>query len=378
MNQYTYNSGEFRVGKARGNRHTTSKIINDTKVSSIAIACSILLLAIITCVFFVVFRDDFSLPTWDFTEWIPTATTTATNKGPILPTDKYYPYATNTNKTKFLADKGGVGLGGLTLSSEYAILINVDDMTTLAHKNADTVIYPASMTKVMTVITALDYIEDLDDVYVLTKQVLKKVPDGASVAALSIYLEEGQKNITVRDLLYGISYMSGADSVVCLLDYFNLTVEEFASLMNKKAREIGLKNTSFGGAIGMDAEENRTTCRDMAAIMAYAMENEYAREFFSGGKHSLDIIEGYSYYHSTLDTLLGRMYTSPSVLLGNYTILAAKSGLEDKAGYCLVSYIQNDSTGEHYVLVTANANRAEWPDAQNTIHDMASKIATIS
>jgi D-alanyl-D-alanine carboxypeptidase len=204
----------------------------------------------------------------------------------------------------------------------------------------------------------------------VTRRVLNTVPKGASTASLSFYLDEGYDTVTVRDLLYGISYTSGADAVLCLIDYFGLTVEEFAVLMNEKAKEIGLENTSFGGAIGMDAEENQTTCRDVAAIMAYAMENPVARELFSGGKHPLDLIEGYSYYHSTMDTLLYNMGTDSQSVLGDYTILAAKSGLEDNAGYCLVSYIKNDTTGELFVLVTAHAQKAEWPYAQNPIHDM--------
>ena len=353
-------SGEMRVRRGGRNRAVSSVHFNSETFSSIAIVVAIFLLAVVACIFFAFFADV-SFPVWN-----PSGNDQPSFQNP----EKTSPYATKTDKTQFVASAGGEGLGGLALSSDYAILIRVDDMTTLGYKNPDEVIYPASMTKVMTVITALDYINNLDDVYTVTKKVLNKVPYGSSTASIGIYFENGENKLTVRDLLYGVSYMSGADSVICLLDYLGLSVEEFVSLMNGKAKEIGLTNTRFGGAIGMDAENNQTTCRDMAAIMAYAMENEIARELFSGGKHPLDIIEGYSYYHSTLDTLLGRMYTSADVVLGNYTILAAKSGLEDRAGYCLVSYIRNDETGEKYVLVTAKAEKHEWPYAANPIYDM--------
>jgi D-alanyl-D-alanine carboxypeptidase (penicillin-binding protein 5/6) len=321
-------------------------------------------LAIVTCTFFALFGDA-SLPAWILGNGTPNDDI---EKDPT----KDYPYATKTDKSQFVATSGGTSLSGLNINSDYAILVKLSDMSTLAYQNADEAIYPASMTKIMTVITALDYIEDLDDVYVVTRRVLSAVPYDASTASLAIYLDNGDDKVTVRDLLYGISYRSGADSVICLLDYFNLSLEGFVEVMNKKAEEIGLKDTHFGGAIGMDAEENQTTCRDMAAILAYAMENEYARELFSGGKHPLDLMEGYSYYHSTLDTLLGNMYTNAESVLGaNYTILAAKSGLETKAGYCLASYIKNDTTGELFVLVTAHADKSEeYPPAQNPILDM--------
>lgn len=363
MKYNEYNRGQYRTSNQRKNRFITSAIIDDRQTSSVAILAMMLVLAMITCIFFIGCRDDFTLPTWNFK--IPSANTSL--KDP----NKSYPYVTNTSKTQFVASKGGTGLGGVTLSSDYAILISVDNMSTLAHKNADEKIYPASMTKVMTVITALDYIENLDDVYTVTQQVLDKIPKGSSTAGMQYAMTEfGVTTYTVRDILYGISYCSGADSVTCLLDYLDVSMNEFAVLMNKKAKEIGLKNTNFGGAIGMDAEENQTTCRDMAAIMTYAMENKYAQEFFSGIRHFYDLHDGMSYFHSTLSKTLDYLDKKPETLLKGYTLIAAKSGLEDKAGYCLVSYISNDETGEKYVLVTAKAERHEWPAAANPLYDM--------
>lgn len=372
MNYNDYNSGEFRTSRGGRNRYVASNILDDTRKTSIAVIAAILILAIITCSVFVAFRDDFSFPAWNL-GFLKNEKTNPPRENPIVvDPNSDYPYLTVTDKTQFVASSGGTGLGGFGLDSQYAILVRTSDVTTLAHKNADTPIYPASMTKVMTVITALDYIQDLDDVYTFDPSVLKSLTGTESSAGMKyIYTEYGIKTYTVRDLLYGISYKSGADAVMCLLDYFDVTVVEFASLMNKKAEAIGLENTSFGGAIGMDSENNQTTCRDMAAIMAYAMENEYARQFFSGVRHFYDLHEGFSYYHSTLDTLLKRMGTSAEAVLGNYTIIAAKSGLEDNAGYCLVSYIQNDRTGECYVLVTAKAQKhSDWTPAANPIYDM--------
>lgn len=368
MKYSDYNSTEFNVGKKRGNRYVSSSLVDNQRTSSIAIISAILALAIITCAILVVFKNDFYFPTW-----IGDRENTTPRDHPItVDPSKDYPYATSTSKTKFVASTGGTGLGGLGLNSQYAILINTSDMSTVAHKNADAIIYPASMTKVMTVITALDYIEDLDDVYTFHPAILRSLTGRESAAGMKYVFEEyGINTYTIRDLLYGISYKSGADSVVCLLDYFDVSMEEFATLMNQKAEEIGLENTTFGGAIGMDHENNQTTCRDMAAIMTYAMENEYARQFFSGGKHRFDLHDGFSYYHSTLDTLLDKMDTSSELLLGNYTVIAAKSGLETNAGYCLVSYIKNDKTGECFVLVTGKAEKhSDWTPAANPINDM--------
>ncbi len=352
MNNKKYNSGEIRTRKESKNRFISSSFINDTRKSSIMIIASILLLAIITCTFFALF-GDFSLPAWN-----PIKQTTSGNSStggdPAAPT--------------YVASEGGKGLYQMDLSSGYAILVRLSDMRTLAHKYADEIIYPASMTKVMTVVVALDLIENLDDEYVITREILNTVPQGASTAWLSSCV--GDK-VSVRDLLYGISYMSGADSVLCLLDYLGLSVEEFSTLMNQKAEEIGLQNSYFGGAIGMDSENNTTTCRDVAAIMAYAMQNTNCVEIFGGISYKLDFVD-MTYYNSTLSKTLNNMGTNPENVLGEgYTLVAAKSGLEDKAGYCLVSYIKNNVTGEYFVLVTAKADRSDaYPPNKNTILDM--------
>lgn len=272
-----------------------------------------------------------------------------------------FPYATLADRDSYLPVGNGTGLGGAGLHSDYAILVDVSDMSAVANKNPDTPIYPASMTKVMTVVVACDLVYDLDDTYVLTDEVLNRMPSGASSAWLKNYVGS---TVTVEDLLFGVSYRSGADAVVCLIDYLGLSTEQFVALMNEKAQEIGLVNTRFGGAIGMDDENNSTTCREVAAIMAYAMENPLCRRLFGGQSHRLKYIE-MTYYHSTLVNTFSKLDVhTPDGLVNGYTVLAAKSGLEDFAGYCLVSYIENEETGERFVLVTAHAPAK---DSDNTL-----------
>lgn len=346
-----YNSGKIRIDRARRSRYIASSFINDSAKSSIAIVASILALALIVCAFFIAFKDQFSLPVLNIPN--PDVTLSPEEENP---------------KPVYVATEGGKGMYHMDLSSQYAILVKLSDMTTVAHKYADEVIYPASMTKVMTVVTALDLIENIEDKYLITKEVLNKIPNGASTAWLSNCIGS---EVSIRDLLYGISYMSGADSVICLIDYLGLTEEKFVASMNTKAVEIGLQNTIFGGAIGMDAEFNQTTCRDIAAIMTYAMQNPLCVELFGGISYKLDYVE-MTYYNSTLSKTLNNIGLKPETVLGDdYTLIAAKSGLEDKAGYCLVSYIRNDITGEYFVLVTANASRSNaYPPNKNTILDM--------
>lgn len=367
MNSNINNSGELDVSaEVSETRYVTSAYEREEGISSLAIVAAILALAILTCALFGAFSDD-STPVFLPLFGTTTTTTTLTPvQKPIDPT-KTYPYATKTDKTQFVATKGGKGMYQMSIDSGFAILVRLSDMTTIAHKYADELIYPASMTKVLTIVTALDFIEDISDTYVITDRVLSAVPSGASVGWLSSYVGE---TVSVKDLLYGISYMSGADSVLCLVDYLDLTVSEFAYLMNLKAKEIGMKNSHFGGAIGMDSENNTSTCRDIAALMAYAMENPLCQELFGGLSYRLDYL-GLTYYHSTLSKTLTEMGSNPDRVLGSkYTIVAAKSGLETKAGHCLVSYIRNDETDEYFVLVTAKVPWDKYHTKRNCILDM--------
>ena len=378
MNKNDFNSGKFSTSREQKSRYVTSTKANESKKWSIILIASILLSAIVTVVLFMALAPD-SLLAWNpFGDG--NASTTPTKNTIPKPTDpnKNYPYTTVTDKTQFVASQGGQGMYNLDVNSDYAILVRLSDMSTIGYKDADESIYPASMTKLMTVIVALDLIENLDDVYIFEPSVLDVLSGEESTADMKYiyneYIDDGDfecQKYTARDLLYGVSYRSGADSVVCLVDYLGLEMDEFVALMNSKANEIGLENTRFGGAIGMDSENNTTTCRDMAAIMAYAMENPLCAEIFGGVSYRLNHIM-MTYYNSTLHKTLNNMGTTPQKVLGSkYTIVATKSGLEDKAGYCLVSCIKNNETGELFVLVTAKAEKAAtYPVNKTPILDM--------
>ena len=348
---YKHNGG-FDTKKGRMRRFVSSAIIEDRRVSSIAVISAILMLAIVSCTLFAFLGDGISLPAWE----LDFGNTD----------DELGPYATKTDKKLFVAKSGGKDMSNLDLYAEHAILIRISDMSTVAYKDADTVIYPASMTKVMTVVVALDHIQDLDATYEIKRSVVAAIPSGSSNAGLYEFVG---KKMSYRDLLYGISYLSASDSVLCVIDALGLTMDEFVSLMNEKAKEIGLKNTTFGGAIGMDTERNQTTCRDVAAIMAYAMENPICRELFGGTQYRTQSVTDL-YYNSTLHTSVKEFGKKPDTLLDGYTLLAAKSGYEVLAGYCLVSYIENDVTGERFVLVTANAEIGNDVGKKARIYDM--------
>lgn len=159
-----------------------------------------------------------------------------------------------------------------------AILIDASTGEVLYSKNADKTYYPASMTKILTCILALENL-DLDDV--LTIDAETPFTEGSR-----IYLEEGE-NITVRELMYGMMLESANDAAVAFAKAISGSVEEFAELMNKKAKECGAKNSNFVNPNGLHEEEHVSTAYDMAMIARYAMKNEVFRRYVSTYKHDI-------------------------------------------------------------------------------------------
>lgn len=237
-----------------------------------------------------------------------------------------------------------------TVESTNAVLIRADSGDIVAEKEADEVINPASMTKILTVLTAADHIEDLNDTYTITRD----VTDYSYTNEASIVGFDVDETVTVQDLLYGTILQSGADAAYALALYVSGSQDAFVELMNAKAQELGLSDTArFSNCVGLYDENNHCTVKDMAIILKNAEENEL------------------------LSTVLGtRTYTTSKTLqhpdgieISNWflrriedkdihgTILGAKTGYVAQAGSCAASYMQGND-GNLYICVSAHASSA--------------------
>ena len=150
----------------------------------------------------------------------------------------------------------------------------------LFEKDADRSIYPASMTKIMTSIVAFDLINNgdikLTDKFLISEKAWRLSRPGNS--SMFIMLND---EITVEDLLKGIIIVSGNDACVALAEGIAGSEEAFASLMNLKATEIGMKNTNFSNASGLNDPDNYSTVRDILIMSNYLISNypEYYKYF---------------------------------------------------------------------------------------------------
>ena len=178
------------------------------------------------------------------------------------------------------------------MNSSYACLLDVQSGAILAQKGGDVRFNPASMTKVMTLIVALEHLtaSDLDRQLTLSMDVFEYVSTGAYAGSSCSFTPSPKKEdpyfylndrFLIRDVLYAIGVESAADATYMIVKEVCGDEESFVALMNQKAAELGLTNTHFGNAIGHEGEDNYTTASEMAAIMSYALQCDLIREILS-------------------------------------------------------------------------------------------------
>jgi len=154
----------------------------------------------------------------------------------------------------------------VSTSASSAILIDGESGRVLYEQNAHEERYIASITKLMTALVAMESGHDLDEVVTI-----KKEYTGAEGS--SMYLREGEK-LTLEALMYGLLLASGNDAALAVAGYCAGTVEEFVSLMNRKAVLLGMENTRFLNPSGLTQEGHMSTAADMAKLAAACMKNE--------------------------------------------------------------------------------------------------------
>ena len=229
----------------------------------------------------------------------------------------------------------------LKVSAKSVCLIEAKSGRVLYSKNEDARMPMASTTKIMTAIVALESGVPLDTV-------IKTPQDAVGVEGSSIYLAAGEEN-TLEVLLYALLLSSANDAALVIAKAVGGTVQDFVALMNEKAATLGLSNTHFANPHGLDDEVHFSTARDLARLMAYAMENEDFRR-----------ISGEDKIVVPRDNGGVRVLINHNKLLHTYDgVVAGKTGFTKKSGRCLVSCAERD--GLSLIVVTLGAPN-DWSD----------------
>ena len=217
------------------------------------------------------------------------------------------------------------------LFSTAATLVDADSGYVMASKNPNGKIYPASTTKVLTSILAIENL-DVDSAVVVTKSGINIPWDSSKV-----YLKEGEV-LSIKDLLYCTLITSGNDAANMLGEAVSGSIEEFVKLMNTKALELGCKNTHFVNAHGYHDKDHYTTAEDMAIILKYAMQNDTFREVCETKQYTVTKTN-LSEERKLTNTNRLILSKSDSIYAFPYEYaLGGKTGYTGEAGRCLVGW----------------------------------------
>lgn len=256
------------------------------------------------------------------------------------PAEPAAPYtARETGETVLLDD---------LIDSSYAILIDLQSDTILAEKDAFTVISPASMTKIMTLLVAAEHVTDLDDTFTMTIDITDYCyVNGCSVVGLMV-----GETVSVRELLYGTILPSGADAAMGLAVYTAGSHEAFVALMNEKAEELGISDTThFTNCVGLYDETHACTVYDMALILKAAMDNDLCRKVLNAHTYETAPTPDHPEGQILSNWFLRRIEDKDT---GDVEVVGAKTGYVIQSGSCAASAGQTPD-GSRYICVTGDA-----------------------
>lgn len=242
----------------------------------------------------------------------------------------------------FLLEPAGSLAAPLEITAKSAIVMDARTGKVLYEKAAEEKRYPASTTKIMTLIVALEH-GNLEDMVTAS-------PKAASTEGSSLWLEPGEK-LKMLDMLYGVMLVSGNDATVAVAEHISGSVPKFARLMTEKAHAIGAKNTNFVNSSGLPDPKHVTTAHDLAKIAAYGYKNPLFAQIV-GTKDKVIPWPGKDHDRE--------LYNENKMLWLLDGANGVKTGYTDDAGRCLVSAAKRNDI--QLVAVVLDSERM-WDDS---------------
>ena len=240
------------------------------------------------------------------------------------------------------------------------MLISMDTGDVLYEKNADEIIYPASITKLMTALVMVDNISDLENTLIpYTMDAHLRILGTGSVV---LNLKVGEE-ITAKDALAALLIPSCGDVAYAIAEYVGGGTENFVTMMNNKAEELGLSNTHFTNPVGLHNDELYTTARDIYKLATVAFENEDIKEVISKSRYTVSATNMSGERTIVTSNLLINMNSN---VYYKYAI-GGKTGFTDEAGRCLVCLASYE--GYNYMSIVLGVENP--PGVSNQFVDTA-------
>lgn len=248
---------------------------------------------------------------------------------------------------------------GSDIYSKNILFAYADDLSVIAERNCTERCFPASTTKIMTALVASEIATDLDSTFTMTYEITDPLyKEEATVAGFL-----SGETITVKDMLYGTILPSGGDAALGLAIKLCGSEKDFVKLMNKKAKELNLKDTHFTNCTGLFDNDHYSNACDLAVIMKEALKCDLIREIMSTVNYTTSITPQHPEGIVLQSTLFSYMYgTEPEIA----TITAGKTGYVSQSGYCFVTAGSNKEGREYICVTLAGAQR--WPSVFDQIN----------
>ncbi len=234
----------------------------------------------------------------------------------------------------------------LNIYSKRAIIYERNSNTILYGKNINEVCPMASTTKIMTALLVIES-SNLESIVTISKK-------AASTGGSRLGLKEND-TIKVIDLLYGLMLPSGNDAAYALAEYVGGTYDNFISMMNNKAKSLGLVNTNFESPHGLDSTNHHTTILELAKITDYALNNDVFRKIVNTKKYTV-------YINNSPKTI-----SNTNELLGTQYVYGVKTGFTNKAGRCLVSVANNNDLDIIIIVLGADSKKIRTSDSKKLL-----------
>ena len=229
------------------------------------------------------------------------------------------------------------------INSQAAIVYDMDADTVILDKNSDEVRSIASLTKIMTVLTAIENIDDFNASVTITSEMLAGIYWNASVAGL-----KPGDTVTYMDLLYAAILPSGADATQVLAYVVSGNVSDFVTKMNELAIRIGATNTHYVNTTGLDQDGAYSTAYDQLLILSYALENPIFRTVYTTKNYTLtnglQVEASVNKYNRALN-------------LDTSKIIGSKTGNTTNAGLCMSALFYHED--HEMLLITLGAEVIE-------------------
>ncbi|MBR0427053.1 MAG: D-alanyl-D-alanine carboxypeptidase [Clostridia bacterium] len=252
------------------------------------------------------------------------------------------------------------GANDFSVNAKASIIVEENSGKIIYEENSKIQNYPASVTKILTAILTLENCK-LTDTVTVSKTAISNIPSGYVIAPLFV-----GEQMTVEDLLYALMLKSANDAAYVLAEHVGGSVDGFSNMMNKKAEELGCKNSHFVNPNGIHNSNHYTTAYDMYLIAKYAMENEEFVKIVSTYQHTLSATNKYSKKDRIMKNT--NNFVNPNSRYYDENVKGIKTGTTLQAGNCLITSTSKNGFDVITVVLGAKTAESKFSETKNMMN----------